>query len=188
MKITLITACSRPQNLRLVERSVPPECRWLIGIDSRVNYIPYANRGEIIPTPVTGSWGAAVRNYVLDRLNPSEHEWIAFLDDDNLVHPEWFPCLMAMKDDIARVGAGMVTWGQAFADGSTRLEATGNPMVGTADTASFMFKLELLGQTRFPLDSYHADGLFAETVATKTPLFTINSNLCYYNKLTWTPK
>jgi glycosyltransferase involved in cell wall biosynthesis len=113
---------------------------------------------------------------MLSRLKAKPDDYVLFLDDDNLIHPNWY-------DQIKGVSADMVTWGQQNKDGTVRLRATGEPKIGNIDTASFMVKYKIAKQLKFT-NVYEADGIFAMQAAGKSnEIEVINESISYYNYL-----
>ena len=171
--IHILTPCSRPMNLVMIAPSIPPKCSWKVAFDKSTGV---QSRGKWYTSQFTGSWGHPVRNEMLSRLKAKPDDYVLFLDDDNLIHPNWY-------HHIKGVTADMVTWGQENKDGSPRLRATDQPKVGNIDTASFMVKYKIAKQLKFT-DVYEADGIFAMQAAKKTSdIQVINESISYYNYL-----
>jgi hypothetical protein len=175
--IHIITPCSRPENLEYLRESIPAECKWLVMLD-------YSTRKSNIPKGINvmrsnfgGAWGAPLRNAAIDylQISASHNDYVYFLDDDNIIHPDWYQTVKDCNEDF-------VNWAQVFRNGEPRLRATESPRVGNIDTASFMVKIGAIGKSRFQM-LYEADGLFAQEVYKKGTTRVINDYLCYYNYL-----
>lgn len=171
--IHILTPCSRPWNLVMIAPSIPPKCSWKVAFDKSTGV---QSRGKWYTSQFTGHWGHPVRNEMLSRLKAKPDDYILFLDDDNLIHPNWY-------EHVKGSTADMVTWGQENKDGTTRLRATAQPKVGNIDMGSFMVKYKIAKQLKFT-DVYEADGIFAMEAAQKaSDIQTINESISYYNFL-----
>ena len=60
-----------------------------------------------------GNFGNWNRNYFLDNYDFADDDWIVYLDDDNIVHPEWYDNIK----DLVNEDYAMITWGQVNKDG-----------------------------------------------------------------------
>jgi len=103
--------------------------------------------------------------------------WVYFLDDDTLIHPELF-------DELAKVKTGAVAFGQLLKD-SVRSASPATMKVCQIDMGQAAIRREVIGDTRFALGIYEADGIFIETVYNSDPdkWSFIDKPLSYYNKL-----
>lgn len=129
--------------------------------------------------------GHAHRNIVLDRLN-DHNEWVMSLDDDNIIHPGLWEWLKPWARCRCNELADGVIWDQVSGCGSHRLIADPNKIhVHNVDTAQYMLKRSLIGDTRFQEDKYEADGLFIQDIyeRNKDSFIIVNQPLCYYNYL-----
>jgi hypothetical protein len=190
--IYIVTACSRPQNLPKLARSIPPECRWIITFDGRVK--PVAGYGFLQlhdpnitgvrrdpknPVDATDSCGVRLHNMMLDTVQFEADDWLHILDDDNVLHPEWY---VNVKPHCIPSN-NLICWGQLKANGRVRLHPTGQPRVGNIDAASFMWRYGFKPELRFVLD-YRGDGMFVAALNTPpAPPVVIDKYICYYNKL-----
>lgn len=171
--IHILTPCSRPWNLVMIAPSIPPKCSWKVAFDKSTGV---ESRGKWYTSQYTGHWGHPVRNEMLSRLKAKPDDYVLFLDDDNIIHPNW-------HEHIKESTADMVTWGQENKDGSLRLRATGEPKVGNIDMGSFMVKYKIAKQLKFT-NVYEADGIFAMEAAQKaSDIQKINESISYYNFL-----
>lgn len=128
-----------------------------------------------------GSYGNEQRNFALDHIMDG---WVLYLDDDNLIHPALIPFLNHHTEGSKYDG---IICGQ---DRVKDLGIVLNPLrdgigVGKTDGAMCIFKKELIGDVRWGVSIYEADGLYAETVWSKNKekiLLTPNV-LSYFNAL-----
>lgn len=196
--IHIITPCSRPENLRAIYETIPAPCRWAIILDASA-----ANRPEIprfrsfldlvgcdnhaFGRPVvvikncwwTGLYGNPCRNQALDEMWAGDDDWVYFLDDDNLIHPEWYGGVLPHL----RSDATMLGWGQLNRDGSVRLPPPAEVRLNHIDTAMFMVRWRALKNVRFLSQQRDADGRLAVDVASRHGHRTIDRPLCWYNAL-----
>jgi hypothetical protein len=177
--IHIITPCSRPDNLKTVSKSIPETCKWTVSMDSNVTCDVTLENATVIRGPFTGNYGNEVKNYALDTGKFNDEDWIYFLDDDNIIHPQWWPTV----SKLLKLDRGMMVWGQKFKEGKTRLRATSNPAIGNIDLASYMCKWSALKNFRFDKTLYEADGLLAMQVHKKFGSVIVPGYLCYYNFL-----
>ena len=169
--LNVITACSRPENLPLLEESLEPgkasfELRWLVIHDT----------GE-----VESRVGNAQKNEALEMIDSG---WVYFLDDDNLIHPKFFPAIaQAIHDGPGRRGFIFSQDCNLF----IRRASPETVRVDRIDLAQFVLRRDLIGSWRFDLPTYNSDGMLIEGLYQKhAGEFTfIDQVLCYYNRLRW---
>jgi glycosyltransferase involved in cell wall biosynthesis len=133
---------------------------------------------KVIRSNLGGAWGHPLRNLALDYLqaSASDNDYVYFLDDDNVIHPNWYE---AVKDSTG----DFINWAQCFRNGDPRLYATDHPRIGNVDTASYMVRVGFIGKARFEY-IYEGDGLFAQALMAGNPkIKTHQEYLCYYNYL-----
>jgi hypothetical protein len=191
MFVNIITPCIRPENLHKIVQSIklsPLSYQWIIVHDA--DKMPT----EVVDLPIEGLHfhflakvegsisGNGQRNMALDLLEKTKNKenaesWIYFNDDDTAIHPNLWEAVEANPQ------ADFIHFKQETVDGSIRLD--GKEIVVTkVDSHNFIFKTKLLGNTRWRLDDYCADGYFAEEIyrKAKTPLY-IDQVLSTYNSL-----
>lgn len=171
-KINIITACSRPSNLKIIERSIniPKEnYRWIIVFDlielPTADLIPefceiytYKNSNSIV--------GNAQRNYAIDLIKEG---YFYSNDDDTTIHPELWNSIKDLDNDF-------IYWNQNDKNNLPRLHS-GEVKIGSIDSHSFMVHYSLLKKNRFELNIYEADGIFAEKC------YSLANNAIYINKV-----
>ena len=182
MFINIVTPCSRPENLLKIAQSIniPKEnYKWIIVFDSEfvpelpdfldltVNVEMYAHKN---PASVVGH---AQRNFALNLIKEG---YVYFNDDDTLIHPE-------LWNNIKDLSADFISFDQAFADGRLRLKC-GRTEVGFIDSHNYIIDRNTIGDTKFEIEHYTADGIFADSCAKKTnnKIF-IDKILSIYNQL-----
>jgi hypothetical protein len=193
---------SRPENAARLLESVEAaawsvggclDVRWLVvfdgetvpeSVDRVVSSCPAALCPAMpLPTARTGSVGGSLqRNLGIQAAEGDD--FLCFLDDDNLVHPGYFPALANALRHRPSLGALVV--GQAWSDGTRRLSAGPDRVrTGSIDTAQFVIRRSLVGPVRWRAHEYCADGRFTEEVYARDPSAWEfrDELLCWYNKL-----
>lgn len=176
--IYIITPCSRPKNLSFIKNSIPSECNWIIVYDNLVREKPNIERATILHSPYTGYFGNLNRNYALDNIKFSDLDWIYILDDDNIIHPQWY----SVVKDVIDEKLNMIAWGQVWKNNDIRLKPTQSPMIGNIDTSCYMIRGRLMKTLRYKMD-YAADGIMAREAFLQDGFLMLNQYLGYYNYL-----
>lgn len=167
-ELTIITACSRPENLRTMLDGVAQcrrtfEVRWLIVHDRVRTPEPMPDwvvqHTHEAPNPVAGK---AQVNHALDLI---DRGWVWVLDDDNLVHPGFAPALRDMM--VAHPEARAFVFPQQHARG-VRAAAPHLMRECSVDQAQFVLRRDFIGARRYPL-RYTGDGAFAEELHAAEP-------------------
>ena len=175
--IYIITPCSRPENIPVIAKTIPPECKWVIVHDHKAPVAPIDN-ATLLVCEDTGPVGTLARNYALDKLPLTDEDFVLFHDDDNIINPNWYNTVSKyLHEDFS-----IMTWGQIHKDGRERLPALEQPKAYSIDTASYMIRWKYNKDVRHEL-VYHHDGLYAEACAKNGPVLCIKENLAYYNYL-----
>jgi len=178
MFLNIITPCSRPQNLETISKSINiprDQYRWIVVFDLLEAPVNIPDNCEWYAIKDANSTsGNAQRNFALNLIT---HGHIYFNDDDTIMHPELWD---EIKDEDV---ADFISFKQANKDGSIRLEGD-HISVGTIDSHNFVTSVECMGDTRWVLDRYDADGVFARECFEKAKtILYINKVLSVYNTL-----
>jgi hypothetical protein len=176
--IYIVTTCTRPENLETIKETIPPECVWVVVFDNSIKDSEPADGAINLYSPFTGHWGMSNRNFALDEMEFADEDWIYVLDDDNIIHPDWYE---AVKD-LNSLELNMINWGQLWDDGSIRLQPAEKPAVDGIDTACYMVRGRLMRSLRYN-QQYNADGLLAEQAYGHGGTLKLDSYLAYYNYL-----
>lgn len=176
--IHIITPCSRPNNLAQILDTIPAGCSWTVVLDSSVADSVNIN-AKVIRSLHTGNSGNELRNQGMTEILPDQNDWVYFLDDDNLIHPDWFDAVSSHLNDEF----DMLAWGQLNKDGGIRLPPPFRIQLNCIDTASFMVKWKALKNYRWETAAYDADGRLAINIASKHKYKTLDQYLCWYNAL-----
>ena len=184
-RLTIITPCSRPENLPRVYQSIEAgwpwfDIDWRVVFDTSVCEPAYIDGAIIAGLSVAGSrFGNAQRNYALDRTDAG---WVYFLDDDNLMHPALFEKLHAVIENNPALQAFALAQDCGIA---TRQVAPTCMHMGMIDMGQVCIKRELIGDIRFRLQPYEADGYFIEDVyrAKSSAWGFVHEAVTFYNGL-----
>lgn len=194
--LNIITRCTRTTKIKeifdsFIDKSNYFEIKWFVIFDltSLVD----------IPTDILSFLKdkASIRFYESD---PSDfgHQMINktideiddgivyILDDDNILHPNFFPLLEDWFDnywDLDGLLFNQKIGGIDFTGQDIRQVDPNDVKVGKIDMAQFCLKRKLIGSFRIPPNNYVADGVFIQNIyATHTERFLIKDEIgCYYN-------
>ena len=185
-KLTIITPCCRPNNLKIIIKSLDFDFidEWIIVYDQ--NKIPknlnlfkshiHCNKiKEFIYKTDNDGWGNSQRNYGIETIQ-NKDAYVYFLDDDNIIHPNLYTFLNTISDDDKKI----YTFNQ---DNHGKI-STGNRLyVGGLDTAIFLMHYNYL--KRWHLNRHEADALFFLDCYNdnKENYEYVDKVLCYYNYL-----
>jgi len=178
MFLNIITPCSRPENLHVISKSIniPKEnYRWIVVFD--LNELPSS---DLIPEncepyaykdPESFS-GNGQRNFAIDKI---EKGYVYFNDDDTILHKDLYESIKDLTFDF-------ITFPQEWPNGHIRLKGD-TVGVNHTDSHNFVLSHSLIGDTRWRLGIYAADGIFAYECGSKTSVKFINKVLSTYNTL-----
>lgn len=179
-QLTIITPCSRPKNLQILYESINFSFinKWLIIYDSKKGHIPnHFKHPKIVECNEgrTGISGNTQRNRGIENTN---NGFIYFLDDDNIIHPNFWNILPQFSVDNINLF-------QIESHPDYKYLNLSAPGPSTIDTSMYCVDRKLVGLTRWMPHLYSADGVFAETIRCKKPksLNIINEVAAYYNYL-----
>lgn len=176
--IYLVTPCSRPENLHIISKSIPDQCKWIVLHESNIT-IPNISNMISIVCPKTGFVGADGRNYFVNNFDLNDNDWIYSLDDDNIIHPNMLSTIQPyLNEDIS-----IIYWGQLNKDNTIRLVPRDSIILDTIDAACFISKWKFNKNVRYHTNAYNYDGLYAIDCSNNGPSLKINDYLCYYNYL-----
>lgn len=177
MFLNIITPCSRPENLQEVSKSIniPPEnYRWIIVFDKPEvpDNVP-ANAECYAHQDAKSTSGNAQRNHALNMVNEGH---VYFNDDDTIMHPDLWNNIKDLDNDF-------ISFMQALPSGALRLDGK-SVTLNNIDSHNFITHSSLIGDTRWVLNRYDADGLFAYECRQKSKSYKyIDKILSVYNSL-----
>lgn len=187
--LTIVTACSRPENLEKLKNSIDFPCRWIIVHDAteeeRAPVFPLEPtwiREYFVPGKISGY---PQKNFALDHLKLMEYSgWVYFLDDDNLMHPDWFDTLNKFVEFMPNC-RGFI-FGQHLPDGSFRINGVDDIRVCHIDQAQYLLHTDLIGKNRYQ-NVYEGDGHLIEAIfkANQAKFCILPNVISFYNFLSW---
>lgn len=178
MFLNIITPCSRPENLETISKSINiprDQYRWIVVFDLLEAPANIPDNCEWYAVKDANSTsGNAQRNFALDLVT---HGHIYFNDDDTIMQPNLWDEIK--NEDVE----DFISFIQANKDGSIRLEGD-HISVGTIDSHNFVVANKIIGNTRWVLNRYDADGVFARECFEKAKtILYIDKVLSVYNSL-----
>lgn len=187
-KIIIITPVSRIRNLKSIKKSINFNFifKWIIVYDGKdiENNFKYFNKFEQIEefTYFSKNYevqGNGQRNFALDYIDKQyskENVFIYFLDDDNIVHKNFYKLIDQFQYNC------MYTFDQQ----RTRYILSGTkPKLYYIDLAMFLSDFNIIKDIRFLNKTYNADGSYIQSCYKKNveKHFYINEVASYYNYL-----
>jgi len=209
MRLNIVTPCSRPQNLLIIQKSIncfraqyknnferDIDCVWHIIFEknkldnnSDRTYIEFLKNklnkdNKYYWNISNGIAGHTHRNFILNRLS-GQTGWVYFNDDDNIVHKDFAEVNFNQEDIAAIIVSQQGSNGEVRKyDGVPLLAMPANMKLRHVDTAQLIYNLFNIGSLMFDDRYYWADGLFAEEFYKKHKNVVFYKKLfCYYNFL-----
>lgn len=173
----VVTPCSRPENLEKIAPTIPDFCQWIVLHEQSLS-LPKIQNMTTIVCPKTGFVGADGRNYFLDNFILNDDDWIYSLDDDNIIHPDFYKIEKFLLEDFS-----LVHWGQLNKDNTVRLKPLSDIIIDTIDAACFISQWKYNKNVRYNTDVYNYDGFYAIDCAKNGPRLKLDMYLSYYNYL-----
>ena len=196
MKISIITRCTRPQNLDLVKESVfnkvPEGCsiNWHIVFDTSILkdidaelLTRLSNGNTKFHFKKGDGWGLSQLNELIQNLEG----WIYHLDDDNLLHENFYVKIQEAISNNPKCLAivfSQKVGGIDFSGVDVREADPKNTVVQKIDLAQWVIHSELHLNNLYG-GGYRADGEFIQSLYKENPeaFIFIKDILCYYNAL-----
>jgi len=170
MKLHVLTACTRPQNLTQLAAS-------LEGAESAGVDLTWHIRFDMAKQAVGGQ---ALKNAMLEQITDG---WIAILDDDNLLHPAFFATVAAAV--ASHGGAQLLVIAQQHAGGWVRQAERRMLKQTHVDAGQVVIRRDATRDRRIPLH-YCGDGEWIEGIADSLgadQIVCIRDVATYYNWL-----
>lgn len=180
MFLNIITPCSRPENLKAIEKSInipKKNYRWIVVFDrdeiptdiylpKNAEYYCYRQWNSCV--------GHAQRNYALQLV---EKGHVYFNDDDTVIHNELWKNIEYCDE------MDFISFQQANKDGSLRIE--GNHIsIGCIDSHNFIVISKIARKNTFQVNLYYGDGCFAiDCYEESRKIMYIPKVLSVYNSL-----
>jgi glycosyltransferase involved in cell wall biosynthesis len=196
IKFNIITRCTRLKNLTEIYESVfnsdKFDIKWYIVFDTNfvkeisVEIIQLLNDPRIIQKyqqSINGDHGHQSINKCLDEIT---NGWVYVLDDDNLIHPNFYDKLsdtISSNPEFSGFIFNQKIGGIDFTGQDVRYGAHENVQVSKIDMAQFVLNKSLIGEKRLVMGQYVADGIFIQDLYNSNidKFFFIDEILCYYN-------
>jgi len=185
-KLSIITPCTRPQNLMRIKESIPFEYvhEWIIVYDESKVVNPHLFQDERIKEYGCQGYsmvGNIQRNYGLDRITGDTY--VYFLDDDTIMHPD-LPTLLQTIEPGHIYTFDQQRSNQEFPY-TDCLKGNKIEMFGI-DTAMCLIDSSLCKKIRWETDEYAADAIFIAECYSSNPntWIYVNRTLSYYNYVT----
>lgn len=189
--ITIITPCSRPDNLMTLYDSINFDytLEWIIVYDeNRVKTNPYLFKDSKHSDKIKeysifnkdSKMGNRQRNFAMDNITNKEG-YIYFLDDDNIIHPDFYNIINYLKNENK---LHLYTFNQYnctyhWIRKGNRVEYC------QIDTAQYLVPYEFCKNKRWIVDIYEADALFIIDIFAEHQQdhIYIDETWCFHNKL-----
>jgi len=180
--LSIITPCSRPQNLQKLKESIEFQSVriWYIVYDTSKTPLvkQFEDNSQIVELGVDQcSYGGPQRNCALELVPDSD--LIYFLDDDNIVHSAFWT--LFPKFDLDHIYTFDL---EKHSKKGTSILKGGNPKKLHIDTAQFVIPKKLLGTSRWRHGKM-GDGHLMEEMHSKhkDKFVYINTIASYWNKI-----
>lgn len=209
----IVTPLSRPENLEQIAESLnkiylrksPCKIFWIIIMDKSLSkedmnkVYHFTTNKPLFYTELSffekSFVGHSHRNFFINDIhsgfkvickknNIVESDWVYFLDDDTLLHPNFVEEIINRLDDTKSA----IIFDQENKDGTIRLRADIDKVkVCHIDMGQYVVNLTKLPEDlRFKEDDYCADGIFIEELFNRVgpeQFIVVNKTLSTYNKL-----
>jgi len=180
--LSIITACSRRDNLQAIRDSIDFRIidMWYIIYDtSKGRKYTHQFKGESkikeLDYDKGGICGHPQINYAIDLI---EDGFVYIVDDDNIVHPEFWKNYKSLDPDY------IYTWDQNRIR-ENRTAKGGRIQLFFIDTSQFIIPRKYIGDIRWDNYKRNADFKFINTIHAQYPekFKYIHKTLCYHNYL-----
>jgi len=196
--INIITRCTRLDNINKVKESIfntqKFEVKWFVLFDTssikQVDSEVLSNLQESganikFLNGEPGDFGHNLINKTIDQI---ESGFIYVLDDDNILHENFYDRLSEIIDNNPDKGGFIFNQkvdGKDFTKLDVRLASPENTKVQSIDMSQFLLDRKLISEHRIPFRIYMGDGIFIESLfnENKDSFLFIDEILCYYNFL-----
>jgi len=171
MNISIITPCSRPDNLDRIYSSFGEfPYHWYIVYDGKIVKEPihkFENDARVTEWSVIGDgcMGNDQRNAALDRIDSTIDTMIYFLDDDTCFHPDLVSKIFSEIKTIPDVQKKIITfdqWRHYYVLPDSHILPGNNINLGCIDTGMCIIHRHVIGDTRWESTSYEADFYFIQ--------------------------
>lgn len=191
--INIITRCTRQTNLLKIYESLKTDkfkVNWFVlfdvsnikDIDPKLLYNLQGKCEIRYMKSIENDYGYSMINEVLNEISSG---WIYILDDDNIIHEDFFESLYKNINNNPDKNAFVFNQkvdGLDFTGIDIRIASPQNMYIGGIDVAQFCIKRELISDSKFG-SGYTGDGIFISEFYSKhsEQFYFIDEVLCYYN-------
>lgn len=198
IKLTILTRCSRLNNLKKVRDSIFTtqkfDITWRVMFDTTVlkdidaellASIHEKNGVTYFINSIPGDFGHQMLNKSIE---DTKDGFLYILDDDNIIHEDFYDNLYdVIVNNMDKRGFvfHQKIGGKDFTGLDIRLALPENMKISGVDSAQYVLRRDLIGDIRLVPMNYIADSIFAEGVYMRNPndFFFIDKVMCYYNQL-----
>lgn len=150
VRLHILTAVSRPENLDQVEDSIH-EAGWFVsGVQTEWVTLIDLDRKHV--------GGQHVKNEMLDTIDDG---WVCILDDDTIMHPKFIKRVYRTHKQHPHARAIVVS--QKRTTGVVLQARPENMVVGKVDAGQVVLRRDLIGDLRIP-ETYAGDGEWIEAL------------------------
>lgn len=184
LKLNIIIPLSRIKNLKHILKNIKESLKKItpltyIILDPRIKQNIDTTDIYYLDTVESSFYGTEQRNLALDNINDG---YIYFLDDDNLIHPN-FENILLESINKYKDKKGFV-FNQIRKNGTIYLTAKLPPTNYQIDTGNVVLDRSLIGDIRWEKEYNHDFLFFAKVYNTNPDKFiTINKIATYYNAI-----
>lgn len=191
-KFHIITRCTRQENLEIIFENIFDnwyDITWHVIFDCyRIKNLDAERIFKIQHKKVKLYYTYSDKD---DYLYPQCHKvfdeisegYVLFIDDDNLVHPEYFKEITkVINDDYKIYVVDQYVGGKDFTGLEVRIASKDNNKLKGVDIGQLTFHISVFKKYRFK-EGYQADGFLIEDIMLENPqwFYYINKTLSYYN-------
>jgi len=208
MKIDIVTRCTRPENLPLLKNSIFRSKniinKWHIAFDTNAIKLISTdelnklseNNANIIFHFLKGNPGETMFPEISKLASKIKHKWLYFLDDDNLLHPEFndkieniIKSTLKDNENLQILCFSQYVGGKDFSGLYIREAKPENTSISKIDVAQMLIKSDVFHKYKFGAD-YTGEGMFVDEVYAAHPeWFGWNKTvLSLYNAIESKPK
>jgi hypothetical protein len=167
VRLHVLTAVSRPENLQAVEASLDVAADNAPGVRMTWHWRLDVERQHV--------GGQAIKNQMLDEIKDG---WVWVLDDDTTAHPD----VLAAVEGVMGARPEAVIVSQQRTDGRVLLAQPSWMVPGGVDIGQAFLRRDLIGDHRIP-ESYEGDGEFIQAVLAGARALYVPEVLSLHNAL-----
>ena len=148
MKLHILTAVTRPENLPRIRESIITAWEWAHGVDPIWHMRSDPDRRFV--------GGQRLKNEMLEDIKDG---WVVILDDDTVMHEKF----MRKVNSFADSHGNAIVVSQKRVNGMVLQAAPENAVVGGIDAGQAVLRRSFIGDYRIP-ETYAGDGMWLEVL------------------------